>query len=206
MHNEEFPLIKLNADTEQITGLILAGGAGRRMGGRDKGTVVWRGQALARHVASRLRPQVGELWISCNRNTHFYSTLADRLFRDELPGFEGPLAGIAAASTALTTEFLLVSACDTPGLPTDLASRLLAPMSDPALQLSVAFDGDREQYLAAILRRPCLPSLHQYLQRGERSVRGWYATLRRERVDFSDQAAGFHNINQLDDDGKLSPT
>lgn len=170
------------------------------MGGRDKGTVTWRGQALAGHVASRLRPQVGELWISCNRNTHFYNTLADRVFRDELPGFEGPLAGIAASAGALTTEFLLVSACDTPGLPTDLASRLLTPMSDPALQLSVAYDGEREQYLAALLRCSCLPTLRTYLEKGERSVRGWYATLRRERVDFSDQPGSFHNINQLSSD------
>ncbi len=168
------------------------------MGGRDKGTLIWQGRPLAEHVASRLRPQVNALWVSCNRNAHFYATIGDRLFKDHLPGFEGPLAGIAAAASAINSEFLLVSACDTPALPTDLARRLLGPMSDNALQLAVAFDGEKEQYLAALLRSDCLASLPAYLQRGERSVRGWYATLRRERVDFSDCPQAFANFNQLD--------
>ncbi|MFV0278792.1 MAG: molybdenum cofactor guanylyltransferase MobA [Parahaliea sp.] len=184
-----------NAD--HITGLILAGGAGRRMGGQDKGTVTWHGMALAEHVAHRLRPQVGRLWISCNRNTHFYTTLAERIFRDEQPGFEGPLAGIASVIPALDSEFLAISACDTPRLPTNMVERLSASLQRPQIQLSLAWDGEREQYLCALLRRDCLPSLQDYLRRGERSVRGWYATLRRERVDFSDQPDSFDNINQL---------
>ncbi|TXS91192.1 molybdenum cofactor guanylyltransferase [Parahaliea aestuarii] len=181
-----------------MTGLILAGGAGRRVGGRDKGALSWQGRPLVEHVASRLRPQVGELWISYNRNAHLYATLGDRLFKDHLPGFEGPLAGVAAAGSAVSSEFLLLSACDTPALPTDLARRLLGPMGDARMQLAVAFDGEREQYLAALLRSESLTSLQSYLQRGERSVRGWYATLRRERVDFSDCAQAFRNINHLE--------
>lgn len=184
-----------------VTGLILAGGAGRRMGGRDKGTLHWRGRPLAEHVCHRLRPQVGELWISCNRNSDFYARLADRVFKDDLPGFEGPLAGIASAIGSLTSPLLVVSACDTPRLPVDLVARLRQPLlENPEIQLCVAFDGEREQYLAAMLRRECLPGLRQYLARGERSVRGWYATLRRERVDFSGQAACFANINELPGD------
>ncbi|MBN7798164.1 molybdenum cofactor guanylyltransferase MobA [Parahaliea mediterranea] len=185
------------SNTPGITGLVLAGGAGRRVGGRDKGMLPWHGTPLAEHVCHRLRPQVEELWISCNRNTDFYARLSDRVFKDDLPGFEGPLAGIATAAPKLTTPLLLVCACDTPRVPVDLASRLSAPMQNPALQLCVAFDGEREQYLAAVLRREALPALRDYLARGERSVRGWYATLRRERVDFSDQEGCFDNINRI---------
>lgn len=186
-------------DTNEVTGLILAGGAGRRMGGRDKGTLPWRGRPLAEHVCLRLRPQVNELWISCNRNSDYYAGLADRVFKDDMPGFEGPLAGMATAARWLATPFLVVAACDTPRLPVDLVTRLRRPLENPDIQLSVAFDGEREQYLAAVMRRECLPGLRDYLLRGERSVRGWYATLRRERVDFSDQADGFGNVNALAD-------
>lgn len=186
------------SNTPGITGLVLAGGAGRRVGGHDKGTLAWRGAPLAEHVCRRLRPQVDELWISCNRNTDFYARLADRVFKDDLPGFEGPLAGIATAAPKLATPLLLVCACDTPLIPVDLVARISEPMLNPALQLCVAFDGEREQYLAAIVRRDALSTLSDYLARGERSVRGWYATLRRERVDFSDQPGCFDNINRID--------
>ncbi|MBA6412527.1 molybdenum cofactor guanylyltransferase [Parahaliea sp. F7430] len=187
-------------DRRAYTGLVLAGGAGRRVGGQDKGMLSWRGAKLAEHVCYRLRPQVGELWISCNRNQQFYGSLADRVVVDQGPGFEGPLAGIAAVA-ALTADiqspFLLISACDTPRLPVDLGERLMAGLQDPAIDVCVAFDGEREQYLAAALRTRCLPSVNHYLELGQRSVRGWYASLRRNRIDFSDQAESFFNYNNL---------
>jgi molybdopterin-guanine dinucleotide biosynthesis protein A len=192
-------MVKAFSDRAPVTGLVLAGGAGRRVGGRDKGTLPWRGAPLAEHVCRRLRPQVAALWISCNRNQAFYTRLGDRLFQDQLSDYAGPLAGVAAASGEVSTPLLAVVACDLPRLPVDLVARLRRGMEDSHIQLCVAFDGEREQYLAALLRRDCLPSLRDYLAGGERSVRGWYATLRRERVDFSDQAGCFDNINRIPD-------
>jgi molybdopterin-guanine dinucleotide biosynthesis protein A len=189
-----------------ITGLVLAGGAGTRVGGRDKGTLSWRGKPLAEHVCRRLRPQVSALWISCNRNLPFYTRLGDRLFTDAFPASPphshsspaGPLAGLAAVSGEVSTPLLAVVACDMPRLPTDLIARLGQPLlEDPRVELCVAFDGEREHYLAALLRRSCLPSVRTYLARGERSVKGWYATLRSAHADFSDQPEGFANINRL---------
>jgi molybdenum cofactor guanylyltransferase len=191
------PMVTAIADRSAVTGLVLAGGAGRRVGGQDKGTLRWHGAPLADHVCRRLRPQVGSLWISCNRNQRFYAQLGDRLFEDALPDYAGPLAGIAAVRGQVNTPLLAVVACDMPRLPVDLVSRLQQGMDDPRVQLCLAYDGEREQYLAALLRRECLDSLEGYLARGESSVRGWYATLRRERADFSDQPGCFDNINHL---------
>jgi molybdopterin-guanine dinucleotide biosynthesis protein A len=186
--------------TEDITGLILAGGAGRRVEGRDKGLINWQGKPLVQHVALRLRPQVGQLIISCNRNIETYRELADKTVTDSRRDFQGPLAGLEAASSIVGTMFLVVVACDTPTLPKDLISRLLAPLDKaegrPA-QISYAHDGQRDQYLCAAINRQCLPSLAAYLDEGHRSVHGWYQRHTATSVDFSDKAASFRNLNRM---------
>ncbi len=187
-------------DARDITGLILAGGAGRRVGGRDKGLIDWQGRPLVAHVVERLGHQVGRVLISCNRNRTAYEALADGTVGDSRGDFQGPLAGLEAARGVIATPLLLVCACDTPLLPEDLARRLwealLAPQDGP-LDVCYAHDGDRDQYLCALLRSDCLASLGAYLDAGQRAVRGWYATLRWQAVDFSDRAGCFVNCNRL---------
>ena len=95
---------------QDTTGLILAGGAGRRVGGRDKGLLTWRGAPMAAQVAQRLRPQVARLLISCNRNTDYYATLADATVADSRRDFQGPLAGIEAATNIGLTPLYLAMA------------------------------------------------------------------------------------------------
>ena len=90
---------------DDITGLILAGGAGRRVAGRDKGLIEWHGKPLVEHVADRLRPQIGQLIISCNRNVTAYRKLADKIVVDSRRDFQGPLAGLEAASSLIETPF-----------------------------------------------------------------------------------------------------
>jgi molybdenum cofactor guanylyltransferase len=187
-------------ELNNITGLVLAGGAGRRVGGQDKGLLVWRGQALVAHVLNRLRPQVGKLLISCNRNVNQYAALAPATVTDTRRDFQGPLAGLEAAIPCIDTEFLLIAACDTPLLPADLGTRLLQPLNaipGEAMDISYAHDGERGQYLCAAIRSSCLASLPQYLDQGNRSVHGWFQTLHCEVVDFSDQASCFRNYNYL---------
>ena len=186
------------ADT---TGLILAGGAGLRVGGRDKGLLDWRGQTLAAHVAARLRPQVGRLLISCNRNRDYYATLADGTVADSRRDFRGPLAGIEAATPGLGGRFLVIAPCDTPLLPLDLAARLLAALGspeDPAAEISYAHDGEREQYLCAAMHLEVLRTLPHFLNEGQRAVRCWYAQHRCVPVDFSTQAHCFTNLNRME--------
>lgn len=180
----------------EITGLILAGGAGRRAGGQDKGLVPWRGEPLVAHVVRRLRPQVGRLLVSCNRNAAAYGALADGTVSDCRTGFQGPLAGLEAVGGQVTTTFLVVAPCDTPLLPEDLVPRLLQPLEADGVDIAWAHDGTREHYLCAALRSRCLADLAGWLDQGHRAVRHWYRNYRCATVDFSDQRAAFRNVNR----------
>ena len=185
---------------DDITGLILAGGAGRRMGGQDKGLVELNGRALAAWTAAALRPQVGRLWISANRNAERYAPLAERVVADRLTGYQGPLAGIAATLAVMETPWLLTSPCDTPWLPADLGDRLgRALAADAAADLAVAADPERRHPLHALLPAGVAPDLDAYLADGGRSVRGWLDTLKAAVVTFDDGARAFANLNSAED-------
>jgi len=188
------------SSSRDTTGLILAGGAGMRVGGADKGLLPWRDEPLAAHVARRLRPQVTHLLISCNRNRDFYTTLADATVTDSRRNFQGPLAGLEAAIPQVTGAYLIIVPCDNPLLPLDLVERLLDPLlsaARPAADISYAHDGERDQYLCAALRASVLPSLPPFLDEGHRAVRLWYARHRCTVVDFSSEADCFANFNHL---------
>lgn len=183
-----------------VTGLILAGGAGTRVGGKDKGLLTWEGKTLIASVAQRLRPQVDSLFISCNRNLQQYQAFADFVFTDNRRGYEGPLAGIEAAINHITSHYLLVVACDTPKLPPDLRSRLLSQIAtdDNAFpQITYAHDGERGQYLCSMINVNCLTTLPDYLGKGGRTVRHWLKENSSVAVDFSDCPESFKNFNRL---------
>lgn len=187
-------MIPLNS----VTGLVLAGGAGRRVGGVDKGLIVWEGKPLVAHVAQRLAKQTGQLLISCNRNLTEYQRLGFATIEDSRANFQGPLAGIEAAAAYVDTDYLAVVACDTPLLPTDLVRRLLSPLESSAPHqplISYAHDGHRNQYLFAVLDVRCLDSLSDFLERGQRAVKLWYGNNPHAVVDFSDRADAFLNYN-----------
>lgn len=186
----------------EVTGLILAGGAGRRVGGQDKGLILWHGKPLVSHVASRLKPQTSTLIVSCNRNKDKYKSLGFPTVEDLRTDFEGPLAGIEAASSSVKTQYLAIVACDTPLLPTDFVRRLLVPLCDDTEQIApvIAFahDGQREQYLCALIKTECLTGLSNFLQQGHRAVKHWYRQYPYVSVDFSDEHDSFRNHNRLD--------
>lgn len=188
-------------DTRQnITGLILAGGAGRRVGGRDKGLLPWRDTPLVERVIQRFRPQVGRLLISCNRNRDYYATLDATVVTDSRRDYQGPLAGIESAIPEVHTEFLVVVPCDNPLLPLDLARRLLTDINRgdaPEVDVCFAHDGEREQYLCAVIRSTALASLPAFLDQRHRAVRQWYTLQQCRSVDFSDRAECFTNLNRL---------
>ena len=185
---------------QDTTGLILAGGAGRRVEGSDKGLLNWQGQPLAAQVATRLRPQVKHLVISCNRNRDFYAALAEDTVTDCRRGYQGPLAGLEASIPHVHGEFLIVAPCDTPLFPLDLVERLLAPLTASMggpFDISYAHDGERGHYLCAAIRATVLPTLAEFLDEGQRVVRHWYARHHVTVVDFSDQRQSFANYNRL---------
>lgn len=183
--------------TAAVTGLILAGGAGRRVGGQDKGLLLWHGKTLIEHVYGILSPQVDQIIISCNRSEDKYRQIADTTLRDHRVGYKGPLAGLEAAAAAIDTEFTVLVPCDSPCLSHDLVKRLIAPLRAPQsrIEISYAHDGKRGQYLFAAMRTECLSSTTEFLNQGGRAVRQWYSSRESASVDFSDDAAAFANFN-----------
>ncbi|MCA0176687.1 MAG: molybdenum cofactor guanylyltransferase [Proteobacteria bacterium] len=182
-----------------FTGLLLAGGAGSRMGGADKGLVRLHGQPLAAHVLARLAPQVGPLLISANRHAAAYAALAPaaRVLADATPG-QGPLGGWLAALGACTTPWLATVPCDAPALPLDLVARLHAAALAQGADAAVATTGEGWQPTFALLRPQLAPSLAAYLASDRRAIRHWLARQRLAVVPFDDSAA-FANLNTPDD-------
>lgn len=187
-------------DRNSICALILAGGAGRRVQGQDKGLLPWRGRPLIEHVYRVLAPQAGEVLISCNRNRPQYARIAQLAPADLRPDYQGPLAGLEAATPALQRDWILLAPCDTPALPAGLAARLAAALQEhPSARAAYARTEGREHYLCALLRRASLAGLGPYLDSGQRAVRHWYKGLDAVPVDFPGQEAAFANFNDRDD-------
>jgi molybdopterin-guanine dinucleotide biosynthesis protein A len=183
----------------QLTGLVLAGGRGLRMGGADKGLVLLSGRPLVQHVLERLRPQVGEILISANRGRDAYARFGHRVLPDVLAGQLGPLAGLHAGLTAARTPLLLSVPCDCPFLPADLAPRMQAGLERQAAQIAVATTDRRAHPVFLLCRREVLADLAAYLADGGRKVDAWYARLPAVLVPFDDQPDAFLNVNTLDD-------
>jgi molybdopterin-guanine dinucleotide biosynthesis protein A len=179
----------------QITGVVLAGGLGRRMGGVDKGLQLLNGQTLVAQIVVRLRPQVGPLLINANRNAARYGELGYPVVADAVPDFAGPLAGLHAALSAAETPLVVTVPCDSPFLPVDLVSRLFLALTANGADLAVARTGEQSHPVFCLCRRQLLPHLAAYLAAGERKFERWYATLNAVLVPFDDQPAAFENIN-----------
>lgn len=189
-----------------ITGVILAGGQGRRMGGLDKGLLIWQGRPLVEHLIERLMLQVANLCISANRNIDTYQAYGLPVLSDQLNDFQGPLAGIAAALTFAKTPFIVVAPCDAPLIPSDLAQRLWDASQQSQVSIVMAHDGQRQQTLHALIATELCASLHDYLQRGERKVETWYQQHAAISVDFSAQANNFRNLNTPEELADLEST
>ncbi len=179
----------------EITGVILAGGQGRRMGTVDKGLRELRGKAMAAWVIERFAPQVDEVLINANQNLDVYAQFGYRVIPDEIGGFAGPLAGLQRGLSEASHPLVATSPCDTPFLPADLVARLHAALEADAAQLAVARTGDQPHPVFCVCRRDVLPHLTAFLQQGGRKIDAWYATLKVVEVAFDDQPDAFSNIN-----------
>lgn len=187
-------------ERSRITGLVLAGGRGARMGGVDKGLQRWGGVPLALRALRRLGPQVGELAINVNRHLDDYAAMGVPVWPDDVTGFPGPLAGFLAGIERCRTPWLATVPCDSPWFPEDVVARLAA-----------AFDGDSMLAIAmaatpegdALVAQPvfCLmrvaglgENLRRFIESGQRKVGQWTAQQRTSRVRFDDVEA-FANAN-----------
>ena len=179
----------------QITGVVLAGGLGRRMGGTDKGLQELRGQPMVHWVIERLAPQVDELLINANQNGERYAAFGHRVVPDQIPGFAGPLAGLHAALATATHPLVATAPCDSPFLPADLISRLFSALTAADADLAVAKTFDQAHPVFCLCQRSVLPHLTEFLESGGRKVDRWYSTLNIVEVAFDDEADAFENIN-----------
>ena len=180
---------------KKITGVILAGGQGRRMGGVDKGLRELRGKPMIEWVLERFAPQVDSVLINANQNLELYARFGHPVITDEIGGFAGPLAGLQCALSAARHPLVATVPCDSPFLPADLVARLDTALQVRQAQLAVARTGSQPHPVFCLCRRDVLPHLTQFLAGGGRKIDAWYATLRVVEVAFDDEPDAFSNIN-----------
>jgi len=182
-----------------ISGVVLCGGAGSRMGGADKPLLELAGRPLISHVLERLTPQVDEVVISANRHRDAYAALGMPVVADAVAG-QGPLAGIAAAAPVCRGELLFFCPGDAPALGRDLVAQLAARLREGGrtAEAVVAHDGIRDQVLFLLARRQAVGSVAGYLTAGGRSVHRWLETLHILRCPIGEPAQ-FANVNSTED-------
>jgi molybdopterin-guanine dinucleotide biosynthesis protein A len=187
-------------ERSDITGLILAGGRGRRMGGVDKGLQAYHGIPLALHALLRLAPQVGHAMINANRNLAAYEAMGVPVWTDELPDFAGPLAGFLIGLERCETPYLAAVPCDSPLFPDDLVARLAAALeaADAELAMACTLENDQPQVqpVFCLMKATLLESLVRFTQEGGRKIDRWTALHACVNVPFPDERA-FFNANTL---------
>jgi molybdenum cofactor guanylyltransferase len=187
---------------DDITGIVLCGGRGSRMGGVDKGLQDYQGMPLALHALLRLSPQVGAVMLNANRNLGAYEAMGAPVWPDPMPDYPGPLAGLLAGLERCETPYLVTVPCDVPDFPVDLVARLARSLVQDDAEIALAAtreDGRLNmQPVFCLLHSSLLESLVRYLHSGERKIEPWTAQHRRSVVEFED-ASAFFNANTLAD-------
>jgi molybdopterin-guanine dinucleotide biosynthesis protein A len=185
---------------DDITGLILAGGRGSRMGGVDKGLQIHRGRPLAAHALERLRPQVGRLMVNANRNLETYRAMGVPVWPDEVPDYPGPLAGMLAGLAHCETALMATVPCDTPNFPLDLVARLASGLERAEADIAVAYTRAGEdlfpQPVFCLMKTSLEDALAAFIAAGERKT-GFFARGQRNTRVVFDHDAEFFNINTL---------
>ena len=192
----------MSLDQAEITGIVLAGGRGSRMGGVDKGLQNHRGVPLALHALLRLQPQVGEVMINANRNLGAYESMGVPVWPDAVADFAGPLAGVLVGLERCETPFLVTVPCDTPNFPLDLVQRLSQALVAEEADIAMAATRENGEVVAqpvfCLLKASLLESLVKYLHEGQRKIDRWTASHRVATVVFDDTAA-FDNANTVEE-------
>lgn len=191
---------------EAITGLVLCGGRGSRMGGVDKGLQPHRGVPLALHALRRLQPQVGRLMINANRNLATYEAMGAPVWPDPVADYPGPLAGWLAGLEHCATPYMATVPCDTPDFPADLVARLAAALADADADIAMASSTEggalQLQPVFCLMKVALKDRLLAYLAEGQRKIDRWVGQQRSVQVHFEDPAA-FFNANTPEELARL---
>ncbi|MGH8548406.1 MAG: molybdenum cofactor guanylyltransferase MobA [Methylococcales bacterium] len=179
----------------KITGVVLAGGLARRMGGGDKGLIDFAGKPLIHYALAAITPVVDDIIINANRNHDKYREFGCPVVADQNSSFDGPLAGILSAMTASKADYLLTVPCDCPLIDRSILERMVAAMEHEPADCLVAYDGERLHPVVLLLARRLEDDLRVYLDSGERKIDRWFMRHCWKPVDFSDRPGVFRNIN-----------
>ncbi|MGZ5161288.1 MAG: molybdenum cofactor guanylyltransferase MobA [Burkholderiales bacterium] len=178
-----------------VTGVVLAGGQGRRMGGVDKGLKILRGKPMVLWVIECFAPQVDEVLVNANQNLETYNGFGYRVIPDVIGGYAGPLAGLHRGLSEARHDLVATVPCDSPFLPADLVARLLSALHAAGAELAVARTGDQAHPVFCLCRKSVLPGLTSFLEGGGRKIDAWYSALKVVEERFDDEPDGFSNIN-----------
>ncbi len=193
--------------TQDITGLVLCGGRGTRMGGVDKGLQNHNGIPLALHALMRLQPQVGTVMINANSNLAAYESFGVQVWPDPMADYPGPLAGWLAGLEHCETPYLLTVPCDSPNFPLDMAPRLAAALvhanADIAMATTIEDGQEQVQPVFCLLKTELVEHLVAALNSGERKIDRWARQHARVNVPFED-AKAFANANTLEELHRLA--
>lgn len=190
-------------DRSEITGIVLAGGRARRMGGIDKGLIEYRGRPLIAYALDALRPVADTLLVNANRHAERYAAFGYPVIADASNAFEGPLAGLLAGMCAARTPYVLTLPVDAPLMTGAVLQRLIATLGAAEADVCVASDGTRRQPVFMLARRGLRASLERFLEAGGRKVEDWLAGQRLAIADCSDRIDAFANINAPEDLAEL---
>jgi len=185
--------------THRILAIVLAGGAGTRFAGKDKGLQLYQGKPLVQSVIEVVVPQVDDLIISANRNQTRYHDFGFPVVADSSSGYEGPIAGIFAALNSLTPpnnyDYVLICPCDSPSLPSDYVSKLLFQLNETNSLSALVFDGKRKQNLHCLIKHTAWQALIDFYKEGGRAMHRWHKSVDAVEVNFSKHSNVFSNIN-----------
>lgn len=189
-----------------ITGVILAGGKASRMGGEDKGLILFNDKPLVQHVIDALIPQLDKLIINANRNLKQYQQFGYPVTNDSLADFCGPLAGMYSAMQCVDSDYIITAPCDAPMISPQYRQRMVETLLYQQAEIAVAYDGERLQPVFCLLPTRLQDDLAKYLTQGDRKIDLWFKRYKLAIVDFSDQANSFANFNYPDDISKHQTT
>jgi molybdopterin-guanine dinucleotide biosynthesis protein A len=182
-------------DRAKVTGVVLAGGRARRMGGEDKGLIPFKGRPLAAYAVEALGTVAGQILVNANRNQAAYAGLGHPVIADPTNRFDGPLAGLLSAMNSADTPYILTVPCDCPFMTGELLQRLITAFSGAGAEIAVARDAERLHPVFLCVRRDLADSLEHYLRSGQRKIDTWLGLHRQVFADYSDQPEVFINVN-----------
>ncbi len=187
----------------KVTGVVLAGGLARRMGGQDKGLIDYNGRAMIEYALEAIVPVVDEVFINANRNLDRYRVYGQPVISDQTETFDGPLAGVLSALSKSTSDILLVIPCDSPLVKSRHLNKMLDVRAEADADVSVAFDGKRLHPVFLALKKSLAPSLRRFLASGQRKIDVWLEQHHAVRVDYSDTPEIFLNVNTMEELSEL---